>query len=211
MACPRNWSAFLTPARECPNSSETAGNVPLCCAWPKRPGRLDGLMINPWPKCGRSWCPFPSFVRDYRRACRRLTAVDLARKFILDDRMPACLAAGVDIFGRLNRVIWRDTGPDQSQLRRFHPGRSGCGRVGPAGTTAAVELQCVAIGFDTEGDHQLGRASPADGLPKRFADCFMTAACRSMTQISPHRLQWRTVRFKNGWPFSDRPKAQVAY
>src|SRR5262249_50225481 len=100
-------------------------------------------------------------------------AVDLARKLILDDRIPLCIVAGVDTFlvgptiaayVRQHRVL------TQSNSNGFIPGEAGCAiLIGPSNELAPAEFLCKAVGFGRE-KAAITTEEPlrADGLVEAF-------------------------------------------
>lgn len=146
--------------QECLNS---AGSVKpeaipllLCVAEKERPGRLDGLDDELLPEIhqllGFPLHPHSSVIA--RGRVGGAVGVDLARKLILEERIPLCIVAGVDSFlvGQTLHAYeakYRLLTPDNSN--GFLPGEAGAAvLLGAPDAARPAELCCMAIGFGRE-------------------------------------------------------------
>jgi len=147
----------------------------LCVAEKERPGRLDGLDDQLLPEIqSMLGVRFHSGSRVIAGGrVGGITAIDLARKMIVDERLPVCLVAGVDSF-----LVGSTLGPYAARHRLltktnsdgFIPGEAGTAvLLGPADPAAAAELRCLAIGFGRERA-TIDSEEPlrADGLVEAF-------------------------------------------
>lgn len=168
----------------------------LCLAEKERPGRLDEIDDELLPEVlsslGVTFHKTSTIIA--RGRVGGAVAVDLARKLIVNERVPACLVAGVDSF-----LVGPTIAAYEAKHRLltkvnsngFIPGEAGSAvLLGPPSASGGPELRCVAIGFGREkatieseeplrGDGlvQAYRAMHADGgvTPEdadyRYTDC----------------------------------------
>jgi 3-oxoacyl-[acyl-carrier-protein] synthase-1 len=130
--------------------------VLLCVAEKDRPGRLDGLDDGVFEDVqgllGIRFHPRSRTIPGGRIG--GAVAADLARKLIYDERLPACLVAGVDsllvgptlaAYESKRRLLTSDNS------NGFIPGEAGAAALlGPPGPRGAPELRVMAIGFGRE-------------------------------------------------------------
>lgn len=130
--------------------------VLLCVAEKERPGRLGGIDDQLLPEI-QAILATRFHTRSQILARGRVggvEAMDLARRWIHDERMPYVIVAGVDSFlvaqtltayGEQFRLL------TESNSNGFIPGEAGAAvLLGPPNDLAPEELRCMAIGFGRE-------------------------------------------------------------
>jgi 3-oxoacyl-[acyl-carrier-protein] synthase-1 len=191
---------LVTPAiREClPAAEAEPSAIPLllCVAEKGRPGRpagLDDLLLaEVQAELGARFHKHSTVIPEGRSGGAR--AVALARRLLSDERLPACLVAGVDSFlvaSTLAAAEARDRLLTSKNSNGYIPGEAGAAVLLKRPTTSMSEMHCLGVGFGKESA-TVDSEKPlrGDGLVEAFraleADCGMplTTADYRLTDLS---------------------------